>query len=40
MDYLGQAAVADPSKTGPLLNAALQRSNDGDLDEARGLYSR
>lgn len=40
MDYLGQAALADPSMTGPLRNAALQRSSDGDLDEARDLYSR
>lgn len=40
MDYLGQAALADTSMTGPLRNAALQRSSDGDLDEARDLYSR
>lgn len=35
-----QAAIADPSKPGPLLNAALQRRDDGDLVEARELYSR
>ncbi|CAM9162538.1 unnamed protein product [Ectocarpus sp. 13 AM-2016] len=38
--YLDQAFALDPATPGPLMNAALQRSESGDLVQARELYSR
>ncbi|CAM9227107.1 unnamed protein product, partial [Pylaiella littoralis] len=40
LDLLEQAAKVDPSHSGPIMNAALQRRDGGDLVQARDLYSR
>ncbi|CAM9422999.1 unnamed protein product [Ectocarpus fasciculatus] len=39
LEYLDQATL-DPANPGPLMNAALQRTESGDLVQARELYSR
>ncbi|CAM9448041.1 unnamed protein product [Ectocarpus sp. 12 AP-2014] len=39
-EVLKQALALDPATPGPLMNAALQRSESGDLVQARELYSR